>query len=418
MPEHGPLIFVANHTSAFMDPILLAVHIKRPVYFLARGEAFKSKLASVFFNWLHMIPIFRPEISPDEVHKNEQIFQRCFDHLSKGKTMMIFPEGFSKTERRLRPLKTGAARIGLGAEDQHDFNLGVTIMPIGINYSNPHYFRSDVYVKFGDPIHLENYKEDYKADPFSTAQELTETIKVELERLTVIVSDKKLDQLVNDIERFYRSELRENLHGEHKAAQDFYLSREIVKAVTYYKSVKPRATMMFQEKISNYLDALSRLHISDAEIRQPKQYARSIRHTLYFVLGLPIFLYGFIVNILPYQIVKFLSRKVRVRKDFIGSMKLAFGMFIFLIFYILLAVMFSFQTKWYWGLLFVITLYPSGLFCLNYIKHYYRRKGHMTYGRLYRKRKTTIQKLRARRKKILDELESGRQLYLKQRILF
>ena len=71
IPESGPVIFVANHTSAFMDPILLGVHIRRPIYFLARGEAFKSKLASIFFNWLHMIPIYRPEISPDEVHKNE-----------------------------------------------------------------------------------------------------------------------------------------------------------------------------------------------------------------------------------------------------------------------------------------------------------------------------------------------------------
>ena len=98
-------------------------------------------------------------------------------------------------------------------------------------------------------------------------------------------------------------------------------------------------------------------------------------------------------------------------------MKMAFGMFIFLFFYILLAVIVSLLTNWYWGLLAVLLLYPAGLFCLNYIKHYYRRKGHITYGRLYRNRKTTIQKLKAMRKEILDELENGRQLYLKKRVL-
>ena len=109
IPDSGPVIFVANHNSAFMDPILLAVHIKRPVYFLARGESFKSKLVSILFEWLHMIPIYRPNISPDEVYKNKEIFQRCYDHLSNGKTIMIFPEGISKTVRKI--IKTKAFHL-------------------------------------------------------------------------------------------------------------------------------------------------------------------------------------------------------------------------------------------------------------------------------------------------------------------
>jgi len=40
IPTSGPIVFVANHNSAFMDPIILAVHIKRSLFFLARGESF------------------------------------------------------------------------------------------------------------------------------------------------------------------------------------------------------------------------------------------------------------------------------------------------------------------------------------------------------------------------------------------
>ena len=416
IPITGPVIFVANHTSAFMDPILLAVHIKRPIHFLARGESFKSNLVSVLFRTLHMIPIYKPDISPDEVHKNKEIFQKCFDHLSKGKTIMIFPEGISKTERKLRPIKTGTARIALGTEQQHDFNLGVKIIPIGINYSNPHYFRSDVFVNFGPPIELNKFQLEYNTDPIKTVQGLTAEIKVQLEQMIVIVHDQSLVQLIKDIERFYRNNLREELTQEHKASQDFILSKEIVKAVNYNKQIKPKETLKFEQKIRQYFQTLDRLQLNDAQIKNPRRYIRSLWTVSYFIFGFPLFIYGFLVNILPYKIVEFLSQKIIVRKDFIGSMKLAFGMFVFLLFYIAQIIFITTFTNWIWGLIFALSLYPSGLFAINYINQWYRFQGHLTYLRLETNRKGIIRRLKVMRKDLLIELDKGRQLYEKSKV--
>lgn len=413
IPTTGPVIFVANHNSAFMDPILLAVHINRPVYFLARGESFKSKLVSVLFGWLHMIPIYKPDISPDEVYKNKAIFQKCFDHLSKGKTIMIFPEGVSETVRKLRPLKTGAARIALGAEQQNDFSLGVKIVPVGINYSNPHYFRSDVFVNFGSPIPLDPYEAKYQTDPITTVQELTAVIKARLEQMIVIVKDESIGQLVTDIERLYRSSLREELPEEHWVSLDFYLSRQIVNAVTYYKQTRPKASLKFQHKIRHYFHALDDLNISDADFRSPGRYSRSLWRTYHFILGFPLFLYGFLVNIIPYRTVAFLSRRVFVRKDFIGSMKLAFGMFVFLFFYILQILLFAALTNWMLGIVFALSLYPSGLFTINYINQWYRFQGHKTYLSLKTDQKDTIRQLHGWREALLSELDTARQMYLR-----
>jgi len=415
IPVTYPVIFVANHNSAFMDPILLAVHIKRPIYFLARGESFKSKLVSALFRTLHMIPIYKPDISPDEVHKNKEIFQRCFDHLANGKTIMIFPEGVSKTERKLRPIKTGTARIALGTEQQNDFDLGVKIVPIGINYSNPHYFRSDVFVDFGIPIELDKYKVEYSADPIKAVQELTAEINVRLEEMIVIVKDQSVVQLVKDIERLYRSTLREELPEEHKASQDFYLSKQIVKAVSFNKQIRPKETLKFEEKIEQYFQALDKLKLSDTAFRNPVRYARSLWESSFFAIGFPIFIYGFLVNILPYKTVEFLSRKVSVRKDFIGSMKLAFGMFVFLLFYIAQILLFTSFTNWIWGFVFALSLYPSGLYAVNYINQWYRFQGHLTYSRLETNRKGFIRRLQSMRIDLLQELDQGRQIYLKDR---
>lgn len=415
IPLSGPVIFVANHNSAFMDPILLAVQIDRPLYFLTRGESFQSKLVAQIFSWLHMIPIYRPEISPDEVYKNAGIFQLCFDHLRQGKAIMIFPEGVSETVRILRPIKTGTARIALGAEEQNDFTLGLQIIPIGINYSNPHHFYSDVFVSIGTPIKLEPYRSLLSSDPVRAVTELTAEIKSRLEKEVVLVQDQSVDQLVRDIERLYRSMLRAELKPDHKASQDFYLSRQIIKAVNFYRQERPGKALRFQQKIRRYFEVLDQMKISDAEFRGTAHRSGTPGKVLYFVVGFPLFIYGLLVNIIPYKMAEYLARKVPVRKDFIGSMKLTIGMFVFLIFYIAQILVFMSLVQGYWWILFALSLYPAGLFTVRYVNQWYRFKGHLIYLKLTTSRKEIIGRLHEMRGELLQELELSRQLFQQQR---
>jgi len=416
IPDSGPIVFVANHNSAFMDPIILAVYVKRPLFFLARGESFSSKLVSFFFEHLNMLPVYRPEISPGEMHKNELVFQRCFYHLKKGKTILIFPEGISKTERNLQRLRTGTARIVLGAEAQNNFKLNVKIVPIGINYSNPHHFRSDVFVNFGVPISVSEFRKLYEDNEMTGVQELTDEIRKRLKKLLIIVKDEKLDHLITQIENLYRSQLRDESLQIHKAAQDFYLSKQIVKAVKYIQRNFPDKAINFEVKISNYFNRLKQLKLRDTQIR-----ARGIRieiwtNIFYFVLGFPIFIYGYLTNVIPYKISEFLSKKIIVRKDFIGSMKLAFGMFVFFLFYIVEISFLGTHTDWYWAVLFAITLYPAGIFTIHYLKQYYYVKDTIRYINLFVKKSDLITNLKLIRKELIDELDEGKEMYLNAKL--
>jgi 1-acyl-sn-glycerol-3-phosphate acyltransferase len=395
-----------------MDPIVLAVHLKRPLFFLARGESFNSKLVSFFFRGLHMIPIYRPEISPDLTYKNEEVFQKCFDHLKRGKTILIFPEGISKTKRNLQKLKTGTARIVLGAEAQNDFKLSVKIVPVGINYSNPHHFRSDVFVNFGLPKGVLEYRDLYEDNQMEGVIKLTQDIELELIKLLIIVKDEKLDKLITQIEYLYRSKLRDESLEVDKAIQDFYISKEIVNAVEYIQKEFADKAMKFELKISNYFNILKRLKLRDTLIR-----TRSIRieiwtNILFFILGFPIFIYGYFTNIIPFTISKYLSKKILVRKDFIGSMKLAFGMFVFLFFYLSIIIILAMLTHWYWAVLFAMSLYPAGVFTINYIKRYYYFRGNIRYINLFIKKSNLIANLKLIRKELIEELEESRELYI------
>ena len=163
-----------------MDPILVAVKFDRVFNFLARGEAFNSKFSKAMYAKLNMLPIYRPETMPDDVHKNKFVFEKCYEHLENRKAIMMFPEGFSKTERRLRPIKTGLARMALGAEAENDFKLGTKVVAIGLNYSDPHIFRSDVFINVSDVIDVREYKDMYEENPKTAIDALTARVKEEI----------------------------------------------------------------------------------------------------------------------------------------------------------------------------------------------------------------------------------------------
>ena len=40
------------------------------------------------------------------MNKNEETFIKCYEHLENGGAILMFPEGISITERKLKPIKT------------------------------------------------------------------------------------------------------------------------------------------------------------------------------------------------------------------------------------------------------------------------------------------------------------------------
>ena len=189
---NGPLILAVNHPNTFMDPLIIATLVRQRVAFIANGSIF-NRFTRPIFSYFHVIPVYRKKdtahstLSPAEL--NKRTFQRCYDYLETKGTIMIFPEGTSEIERRLREIKTGTARIALGAESEHEFNLGVQILPIGLNYSDPTHFRSEVFINVGTPIQVQDFKESYRPDSFEAVATLTDLIQQRLTETVIITED-------------------------------------------------------------------------------------------------------------------------------------------------------------------------------------------------------------------------------------
>ena len=82
---------------------------------------------------------------------NRDTIARLAAFVAAGEQVAIFPEGFSHSEGRLRPFKTGAARIVTQAVEQ---SRRVAVVPVGLVYLQKSAFRSDVIVSFGPAIEI------------------------------------------------------------------------------------------------------------------------------------------------------------------------------------------------------------------------------------------------------------------------
>jgi glycerol-3-phosphate O-acyltransferase/dihydroxyacetone phosphate acyltransferase len=154
IPTQGPVIFVANHPSALIDPLVVITGIKRRINPIAAAEFFGGKIKTwILKNKFHMIPVYRPDLTKDlSKTSNTDMFTHCHQLLLNQGALLIFPEGTSETDKGIRNLKTGAARIDLDAERLSENKIKVQIIPIGLNYSNSHQFRSDLFIKVVPPI--------------------------------------------------------------------------------------------------------------------------------------------------------------------------------------------------------------------------------------------------------------------------
>jgi len=107
VPAKGPAIVVCNHVS-YMDPILLAGSIKRPMRFVMYYRIFQIPLLRFFFEHLRAIPI--AGAMEDEQLMNEA-FERVDEELEAGNIVCIFPEGAITRDGEIQRFRPGIEKI-------------------------------------------------------------------------------------------------------------------------------------------------------------------------------------------------------------------------------------------------------------------------------------------------------------------
>jgi glycerol-3-phosphate O-acyltransferase/dihydroxyacetone phosphate acyltransferase len=417
IPDDGPLFFVANHPSAFMDPIVIATLTKRRLFFIAKGAVFQTKFSKWLLPKFNIIPIYRTDETPGQGHKNKDVFRQCYKHLANNGCILIFPEGLSLTERKIKKIQSGTARICFGAEAENNFKLHIKIVAVGLNFSDPHKFQSDLFVNIDKPILVSDYYEQYKQDSFKAAHALTDEIRRRIEAQVVAIQDADVDKLVANIELIYKAQLLKDFgHDPGKLEGDFKTTRAISESVHYFLEHDPARVNRTKDQINDYLDNLERLKLNDGLIKGVGKKApifEAILSVIYLIIGFPLFLFGFINNYLPFRIPFWIAKPISKRPEFFGSIALTVGTFAFLIFYsVQIWLVHKFFHNTMLSLGYAVLLPISGFFAYYYHKRFTNIRGSWMIFSMFYKKTNLITSLINKRQMIIEELEKGKKEFL------
>ncbi len=147
----GPQLSVSNHFGGFADALIQAYALDRVPRYVARDVIWGYPLAKQVMWFVRAIPTHKPEDKGPG--GNDQMFRSTYDALGEGDLVMIFPEGITVDDPSIARVKTGAARIALGA--RANGVEGIQIVPSGIHYDDKASLRSKVWVNVGAPLDLD-----------------------------------------------------------------------------------------------------------------------------------------------------------------------------------------------------------------------------------------------------------------------
>jgi glycerol-3-phosphate O-acyltransferase/dihydroxyacetone phosphate acyltransferase len=152
IPSGSPQLNVANHFGGVSDALILSGVLPDRPGIVARDVIWNVPLVGRLMNWIGAIPVHKPEdhTSPTS---NDEMFASCYTALEDSGNILIFPEGVTRNEPSIARVKTGAARIAIGARAQGV--EGIRIVPLGIHYEDKAALRSRVFINVGVPIDLD-----------------------------------------------------------------------------------------------------------------------------------------------------------------------------------------------------------------------------------------------------------------------
>ncbi len=181
--EGRPTIIASNHSNGLADPVALVARLPGFPRFLAASYLWKIPPARFLFWLAEVVPIHRRRDGSD-TPDNKSTFEACHEVLAEGAHILIYPEGEVHREPAMLPLKTGAARIALGAATESGVR-GITIVPVGIVYDDKGRFRSQAAIHVGKPIAVDDWVERYYIDEKTTVRALTDALAERMRDVTL-----------------------------------------------------------------------------------------------------------------------------------------------------------------------------------------------------------------------------------------
>lgn len=408
VPKTSPVIFVLNHPNALVDPIFLLCLVPRKVCFLAKAPLFRTPVLGFFVRSIDSLPAYRRQDQGEDVSKNEETFAAARRLLASGATIGICPEGVSHDGTSMRPIKTGAARIALGAVSTGEVK-DLKIVPAGLYYTAKTTFRSAALLYFGKPIDVIPVELAANGDlPRGPVRELSNQIETALRSVVLEAQHEEALATISRAEKIFSAE-NESDDSESSLATELQLRKRFVKGYTALSEQAPERLRQLEARITRFEQQLDQAGVDPEDLSPPKSGAsvlgKLLTRSVVFLLLLGPALLGIVTHFPAYRLGGYLSIRIsKTEEDVISTAKIISAMLFFPLTWLILSVAVFEIAGWLAALAILVILPLTGYLAIRFLEESDKFLGGLRALAFFLVRRRFFMRLLAERRAIKAEI--------------
>lgn len=410
VPVNGtPTVIVANHQNCLNDPLCVCLKLTdRRMNFLARANVFNNPIFNKALRAMGLLPAYRMgHEGLAHVRRNSETFDDAGKALSDGETLMLYPEAGHQDKRWLGTFKLGYLRIAFAAAEQMGFKQDIMILPSCNHYSNYFHARTEMLIRFGEPISLKPYYEEYQQEPRATMIKINNIVR---ERI------KEMMLHIDDLEHYEQIDwLRENDYGRKYARRNGYKFRylpsrllsdqKLVDALEKATAEYPEEMQEVYDDVMTLKEGMKSLNIRDWLFRHNPHFEAALLRGLGLLLLLPLFLVSIVPTALMFIVPEFFLKKMIKDQMFVSTFRVAVSALITApICLIVPVVVLWIYVNFWWALGYMIAFPMMFILAWNYMRLFMKFLG--TCNFLAPRNQSRIKELRKLRYSIFSRLDA------------
>jgi 1-acyl-sn-glycerol-3-phosphate acyltransferase len=376
IPERGPVLFYSNHSNAFVDPLILLVHLRRPVILTAKSTLIRNPLLAPLIRAAKIELLYRRQDHAEGVdpRANLRALSALVDRLRKGEAVYIFPEGQSHSDPGLRPFRSGAARLILDyleATEQNTETSDLYILPVGLHFDRKERWRSQAIAWVGAPRSARAWRAEH---PQADARALTADLEAWLREITLNTQRQENRQLILQAARLL--ECAEALppmlgqEGPWSMAAEIRTAQQVLAGAAELSEREPERLELLRSRVADFSARLDALGLHPSELHLDLGWGPAaffvLRELELSLVGAPLAAWGWLNHLPALTLVKAIVRRMSSDLDHWATNAVFIAPPVFAIFYVLQTALAFRLLPGAWALLYAGSLPLTGAVALLY----------------------------------------------------